>query len=322
MKPFLDNFITAEVPSDGPKIVSQFYTHLDYDSDQVNHVWDEGSIPEINVKLEQHQIRLDRRQVSSTISMNHIDDLSKFGIDGKSEVISALKNEASVGEIKDIIRELKLVSKEYHRHKKFEGIEKWFYDLIGFKRLKTLNESDILNELHVASNQVFNNSRRGPGKFAIVSREILSYLIDNPMFVFSSTDGTISNIGVASHVGSLPAHGIDIYESFELDSCEMIMGACDPHSGIISVKTPHELHENLGNGEILSEILSPDNVLTMMLTWWGQVSSTPNAGELYVKFKYAKKKESVWSYIGNHILGLGIFQNLYSHVNLISKRFK
>ncbi len=293
MKPFLDNFITSEVPSDGPKIVSQFYTHFNYDNDQVNHTWDEGSMPEVNVKIEQHQIRLDRKQVSSTISMNQIDDLSKFGIDGKSVVISTLKNEASVGEIKDIIRELKLVSKEYHRHKKFEGIEKWFYDLIGFKRLKTLDESDVLNELLVASNQVHINSKRGSGKFVIVSREILSYLIDNPTFVLSSTDGAISNIGVVSHVGSLPNHGINIYESYELDSCEMIVGGCDSHSGIISVKTPHELREM---STIDYHVSRSDNV-KLQLTWWGQISSTPNAGELYVKFKYAKKKESVWSYI-------------------------
>ncbi len=323
MKSFLDNFITAEVPSDGPKIVSQFYTHFDYDNDQVNHTWDEGSIPEINVKVEQHQIRLDRRQVSSTVSMNQIDELSKFGVDGKSSVISALKNEASVSEIKDIIREVKLVSKEYYRHKKFEGIEKWFYDLIGFKRLKTLGESDILNELLIASNQVHVNSRRGPGKFVIVSREILSYIIDNPMFVFSSTGditgGTISNIGIAYHVGSLPARGIDIYESLELDSREMIVGGCDSHSGIISVKTPQELKEVPSVD--YHKASDSDNV-RIQLTWWGQVSSTPNSSELYVKFKYAKEKESVWSYIGNHILGLGFFQNLYGHVTLISRRFK
>jgi hypothetical protein len=155
--------------------------------------------------------------------------------------------------------------------------------------MKNIHKTDMILELLVGANQVYINSRRGPAQFAIVSKEILSYLIDSPLFVFADNTAVIPEI--VSYVGWFPSQNLHIYETFDLDKCEMILGRTDDYSGIISIKTTVEYKEY--------EVPFTVDHVKVMLTWWGLVKSMPNSDELYVKFKYTDKTESVWKYIGN-----------------------
>lgn len=301
MKSFLDNFIRKEIPLDGPKIVSHFYTKYNYPTE--GYSWNEGEIPEISVSIEQQNIQLERKQVSSTVNKEQIFDLDKIGINAKDVVKSALINEFEISEFNEILKELKTISKEYYIHKNFSGLKRRLFNLIRFRPLKNIHNTNMVRELIYASNKVLTNSKMGGAHFAIVSKEILSYIVDDPEFQFNINTNEISNTTI-SLVGCLPRHNLYIYETLLMDKCEMILGRKDEHMGIISVKTENEY----------LEINEFDNY-KIRLVWWGKVTSTPNASNIYVKYKYANKDETVISYIINCILQTKLFQNIKRFVN-------
>lgn len=156
---------------------------------------------EIVIATKAKHVELETFQVKSTISSEQERDLSAIGIDAAGMLRSALENEATQGQDKQIYKKMKLLGYDSNRKlwTKIQNIaNKW----VGYVPMTDISKKgSLLKRINLLRNQIATSARTGRANFVIISPGLLHHFTEDDGFKVSEHDSS-THVGLVYKCGT------------------------------------------------------------------------------------------------------------------------
>jgi hypothetical protein len=250
------------------------------------------TISTIHVKVKTLHIRLENKKIKSQISKDQIAQLKSIGHDPLYSVQSAMTNEQDLGLEKELFYLSLQTASELNSFEEFKGIQKWFYNLVGYRPKIWVEDQNFINMIYESSQEILKRTRQGDADWIVVSPIVASILLENPSIILPPSDNNSFNpTSMVNEVGRL--NSLRIYSSLLIDNDQILIGrrSKDNHDQLVSAAITESEWINVDDFMGINHIIG--------LKRGEKVFAIPGSENSYVKWNFSIENPSFWKWFFN-----------------------